>query len=103
MMYDLEYGRVVDSFRAHDDAVSCLVWSLKGKICAHFNVIRFCFEFIFIFYFVGNLLVSGGWDCVVRVWSSLDGFGKGVQKRPLESLKAEFDHDSKITSIALDK
>lgn len=55
---------------------------------------------MFSFVISGNLLVSGGWDGVVRIWSSLDGFRKG-SFRPIQNLKAEFDHDSKITCIAL--
>uniref|UniRef100_A0A1E1WCL3 BEACH domain-containing protein n=1 Tax=Pectinophora gossypiella TaxID=13191 RepID=A0A1E1WCL3_PECGO len=31
-LYDVEYGRVVESFRAHDDSVSCLLWLEKGII-----------------------------------------------------------------------
>lgn len=30
-LYDVEYGRVVESFRAHDDSVSCLLWLEKGR------------------------------------------------------------------------
>ncbi|VVD01443.1 unnamed protein product [Leptidea sinapis] len=29
-LYDVEYGRIVESFRAHDDSVSCLLWLKKG-------------------------------------------------------------------------
>lgn len=69
--YDVEYGRVVESFRAHDDSVSCLQWLEKD-----------------------HLLISGGWDGVVRVWGNVGKTGQA-----LRGLKAEFDHDGKITDI----
>ncbi|CAK1544164.1 unnamed protein product [Leptosia nina] len=71
-LYDVEYGRVIESFRAHDDSVSCLQWLQKDR-----------------------LLVSGGWDCVVRVWAKMGKVGQA-----LKGLKAEFDHDGKITVLA---
>ncbi|XP_041971992.1 protein FAN-like [Aricia agestis] len=71
-LYDVEYGRVMDSFRAHDDSVSCLMWLPQER-----------------------LLVSGGWDAVVRVWGNLGNTGQA-----LRGLKAELDHDGNITTIA---
>ncbi|XP_047545229.1 protein FAN-like [Vanessa atalanta] len=71
-LYDVEYGRVVESFRAHDDSVSCLKWLQKDR-----------------------LLISGGWDGVVRVWGHV-----GTAGQALRGLKAEFDHDGKITIVA---
>ncbi|XP_045767552.1 protein FAN-like [Maniola jurtina] len=71
-LYDVEYGRVVESFRAHDDSVNCLKWLPKER-----------------------LLVSGGWDGVVRVWGSVGRVGQA-----LRGLKAEFDHDGKISTVA---
>ncbi|CAK1602846.1 unnamed protein product [Parnassius mnemosyne] len=70
-LYNVEYGRVVESFRAHDDSVSCLLWLIKER-----------------------LLISGGWDGVVRVWGSVGKIGQA-----LRGLKAEFDHDGKITAV----
>ncbi|XP_068621017.1 protein FAN-like [Battus philenor] len=70
-LYNVEYGRVVESFRAHDDSVSCLLWIDKE----HF-------------------LISGGWDGVVRVWGNVGKIGQA-----LRGLKAEFDHDGKITTV----
>ncbi|XP_072936981.1 protein FAN-like [Epargyreus clarus] len=70
-LYDVEYGRVIESFRAHDDSVSCLLWLQKH-----------------------HYLISGGCDGVVRVWGNI---GKAGQA--LRGLKAEFDHDGKITSM----
>ncbi|XP_047515344.1 protein FAN-like isoform X1 [Pieris napi] len=70
-LYDVEYGRIIESFRAHDDSVSCLQWLEKERY-----------------------LVSGGWDCVVRVWANVGKVGQA-----LKGLKAEFDHDGKITTL----
>ncbi|KAJ2953827.1 hypothetical protein O0L34_g1455 [Tuta absoluta] len=71
-LYDVEYGRVVESFRAHDDSVSCLLWLEKER-----------------------LLISGGWDGVVRVWSNMGRSGQA-----LRGLRAEFDHDGNITAVS---
>lgn len=70
-LYDVEYGRVVESFRAHDDSVSCLTWLHKER-----------------------LLISGGCDGVVRVWGNIGKTGQA-----LRGLKMEFDHDGKITCL----
>ncbi|CAH2067235.1 unnamed protein product, partial [Iphiclides podalirius] len=70
-LYNVEYGRVVESFRAHDDSVSCLLWLTEDR-----------------------LLISGGWDGVVRVWGNVGKTGQA-----LRGLKTEFDHDGKITAI----
>ncbi|XP_052745807.1 protein FAN isoform X2 [Bicyclus anynana] len=71
-LYDVEYGRIVESFRAHDDSVNCLKWLPKE-----------------------HLLISGGWDGVVRVWGNVGKTGQA-----LRGLKAEFDHDGKISTVA---
>lgn len=70
-LYDVEYGRVIESYRAHDDSVSCLLWIPKEK-----------------------LLISGGWDCVVRVWGAVRGTGPAWR-----GLRSEFDHDGKVATI----
>ncbi|KAI8428162.1 hypothetical protein MSG28_002408 [Choristoneura fumiferana] len=70
-LYDVDYGRVVESFRAHDDCVSCLLWLDKER-----------------------LLISGGYDGVVRVWGNAGRTGQA-----LRGLRAEFDHDEKICAI----
>ncbi|XP_013133994.1 PREDICTED: protein FAN-like [Papilio polytes] len=70
-LYNVEYGRVVESFRAHDDSVSCLLWITKE-----------------------HLLISGGWDGVVRVWGNVGKTGQA-----LRGLQAELDHDGKITTL----
>ncbi|XP_026322727.1 protein FAN-like isoform X2 [Hyposmocoma kahamanoa] len=70
-LYDVEYGKIVESFRAHDDSVSCLLWLQKER-----------------------LLISGGWDGVVRVWGNVGRTGQA-----LRGLKAEFDHDGNITAV----
>ncbi|XP_028155819.1 protein FAN-like isoform X2 [Ostrinia furnacalis] len=71
-LYDVEYGKKVESFRAHDDSVSCLLWLQKER-----------------------LLISGGSDGVVRAWGNVGRAGQA-----LRGLKAEFDHDGNITAIA---
>jgi len=49
------------------------------------NLIVFCVE---------RLLISGGWDGVVRVWGNI-----GKSGQALRGLKAEFDHEGKVTSV----
>ncbi|XP_061707525.1 protein FAN-like [Cydia pomonella] len=70
-LYDVDYGRVVESFRAHDDCVSCLLWLEKER-----------------------LLISGGHDGVVRAWGELGRTGQA-----LRGLRAEFDHDGKVCAV----
>ncbi|XP_059049861.1 protein FAN-like [Achroia grisella] len=70
-LYDVEYGRVVESFRAHDDSVSCLLWLDKER-----------------------LLISGGCDGVVRVWGHVGHAGQA-----LRGLRVELDHDVDVTAI----
>lgn len=70
-LYNVEYGCVVDSFRAHDDSVTCLLWLEKERF-----------------------LISGGCDGVVRVWGSVGKLGQA-----LRGLRAEFDHDVKVTCL----
>jgi len=75
MLYNLEFGREMDSVRAHEDAVSCLAWGTKNQV-----------------------LVSGSWDCSVRVWQ---GMADGRRIKPSSSLMAQFDHDAHITCLSL--
>ncbi|XP_063224918.1 protein FAN-like isoform X2 [Bacillus rossius redtenbacheri] len=77
VLYNLEFGRVTDSVRAHEDAVSCLAWGAAKR-----------------------LLASGSWDCSVRVWQ---GVAEGRRLRPATSLLAQLEHDSHITCLALDR
>lgn len=46
-------------------------------------------------YVIERLLISGGSDGVVRVWGNVGRAGQA-----LRGLKAEFDHDGNITTIA---
>ncbi|CAH0404999.1 unnamed protein product [Chilo suppressalis] len=71
-LYDVEYGRKVESFRAHDDSVTCLLW-LENE----------------------RLLISGGADGVVRVWGNVGRAGQA-----LRGLRAEFDHDGSVATLA---
>lgn len=75
ILYNLEFGREMDSVRGHEDAVSCLTWGSKNQV-----------------------LVSGSWDCSVRVWQ---GMADGRRIKPSSSLTAQFDHDAHITCLSL--
>jgi WD40 repeat protein len=75
ILYNLEFGREMDSVRGHEDAVSCLAWGSKNQV-----------------------LVSGSWDCSVRVWK---GMADGRRIKPSSSLMAQFDHDAHITCLSL--
>ncbi|KAL4712825.1 hypothetical protein ACJJTC_011895 [Scirpophaga incertulas] len=70
-LYDVEYGKKLESFRAHDDAVTCLLWLKKE-----------------------SLLISGGSDGVVRVWGDVRRAGPA-----LKGLQAELDHDGNVTML----
>lgn len=54
-VYSVDYGRVVDSALAHDDAISCM--DLRDDI-----------------------LVSGSWDSTLKVWKVLPS---GIDKSPI--------------------
>ncbi|PNF22132.1 hypothetical protein B7P43_G06803 [Cryptotermes secundus] len=75
ILYNMEFGREMDSVRGHEDAVSCLAWGNKNQI-----------------------LVSGSWDCSVRVWQ---GMAEGRRIKPSSSLIAQFDHDAHISCLSV--
>ncbi|KAK7069088.1 hypothetical protein SK128_001880 [Halocaridina rubra] len=92
--YSLQYSHVDPYIEAHNDAVSCMHW-LK------------------------NILVTGAWDCTVKVWrieGGADGilrrkecdntskFGKAGHLNPLcigNAILCEMDHDSMVTCVAV--
>ncbi|XP_043276506.1 protein FAN-like isoform X2 [Venturia canescens] len=74
IFYDVEFGRVIDTLHGHEDAVSCLAWISSSQI-----------------------IVSGSWDCTVKIWRSYDS---GSKIKPAECLIAQLDHEAKV--IALD-
>ena len=72
--YALDAGRVVASWQAHDDAVSCLATTVGPA---------------------GSVLASGSWDSTVKLWTVTDS---DVRRLPL----VEFtDHTAEVKSIAL--
>lgn len=73
IFYDIEFGRVIDILKGHEDAVSCLALSDSRKI-----------------------IISGSWDCTAKVWKS---YSSGTKIKPAECLIAQLDHDSKVTCI----
>nr|CAD7574462.1 unnamed protein product [Timema californicum] len=73
ILYNLEFGRIVDSIRAHEDAVSCLCWTNSTQ-----------------------MLVSGSWDCSIRIWQ---GMAEGKRIKPATALVAQLDHDAHITCL----
>lgn len=74
-MYDIDCCRIIDDFRAHEDSISCLVWSKNG------------------------FLLTGSLDCTVRVWKSPQSHWTQIEL--ITSLKAELEHENKVTSLAL--
>ncbi|XP_053985116.1 protein FAN-like [Hylaeus anthracinus] len=77
IFYDLEFGRVIDTLKGHEDAVSCLVLSSSRQI-----------------------IVSGSWDCTAKVWQC---YISGSKIKPTECLIAQLDHDSKVTCINISR
>eukprot|EP00053_Salpingoeca_punica_P024611 m.13881 g.13881 ORF g.13881 m.13881 type:complete len:966 (-) comp6991_c0_seq1:1490-4387(-) len=72
-VYSVEYGRIVDSWQAHDDAVSALALTRNG------------------------LLISASWDSTIKVWSLSD-----LDGRPKHRLVAELtEHDGEVRCISL--
>lgn len=77
IFYDLEFGKVIYVLLGHDDAVSSLSWSP-----------------------LRNILISGSWDCTIKVWHAYEPGGKcRIQDR----LVAQLDHDSKITCLKISR
>ncbi|XP_015181599.1 PREDICTED: protein FAN-like isoform X1 [Polistes dominula] len=73
IFYDIEFGKTIDTLRAHEDAISCLAWSPSRQI-----------------------VISGSWDCTAKVWQS---YVSGSKIKPSEYFIAQLDHDSKITCM----
>ncbi|XP_068236758.1 protein FAN-like [Palaemon carinicauda] len=92
--YSLQYSHVDPFVEAHNDAISCMEWR-------------------------DNILVTGSWDCTVKVWKleggadgmlrrkekdSVSKYGKAGHLNPLcigNSIVCEMDHDSMVTCVAL--
>ncbi|XP_059474007.1 protein FAN-like isoform X2 [Neocloeon triangulifer] len=76
--YEVEFGRRVELLAAHEDAVTCLQWR-------------------------PGLLVSGSWDCSVRLWRVEDAtLGKHPIRGP-QAYVAELPHENKINSICVQR
>nr|XP_022903280.1 protein FAN-like [Onthophagus taurus] len=70
-IYDLDYGRIMQSVEAHEDAVTCMLWSNKL-----------------------NLLCSGSSDCTIRIWRGFNEYGA---IKPIQCLISQLDHNSEVT------
>ncbi|XP_072024442.1 protein FAN-like [Amphiura filiformis] len=76
-LYSIDYGRVLDTLVAHDDAVSSL-W-LRD-----------------------NLLVTASWDSTVKVWLC-GGLQTSCGGKMEAELLAELDHDTGVTCVDVNK
>eukprot|EP00743_Colponemidia_sp_Colp-15_P007938 GILK01008597.1.p1 GENE.GILK01008597.1~~GILK01008597.1.p1 ORF type:complete len:426 (+),score=94.63 GILK01008597.1:100-1278(+) len=76
-IFALDYGRVVDVFHAHDDAVSCLAISALLSPTDY-------------------TLFTGSWDSTVKMWAVTPS---GISKQPLAQL---YEHDTEVTCLAVD-
>ncbi|RDD47132.1 Protein FAN [Trichoplax sp. H2] len=70
-LYSIEFGSVLDTIEGHCDAVSCL--------CRR-----------------GNVMVSGSWDCTVKIWELSDEGGSQEW-----NLSDEFEEDVEVSCIDL--
>ncbi|XP_015108694.1 protein FAN isoform X1 [Diachasma alloeum] len=77
IFYDVEFGRIIDVLTGHEDAVSSLAWSPSR-----------------------NIIVSGSWDCTIKIWHS---YVSGLKIKLQESLIAQLDHESKITCLSISR
>lgn len=83
VVYDVQFGRVLDKLVAHEDAVSCIG------------------------FFGGDddddsVLVTGSWDCTVRVWRKLPVSAREWKKiRPATALAAELDHETQVVCLTV--
>lgn len=77
IFYDLDFGRIMHTLLAHDDAVSCLAWGNTKQ-----------------------LLASGSWDCSIQLWF---GLTKTCQIKQFQNVFAKFEHDSHVTCLAFNR
>ncbi|XP_060859009.1 protein FAN-like isoform X1 [Metopolophium dirhodum] len=75
IVYDIDCCRITDDFRAHEDSISCLAWSKNG------------------------FLITGSLDCTARIWKAPQAPWTKIEL--ITSLKAELEHENKVTSLAL--
>ncbi|KAK5646659.1 hypothetical protein RI129_005123 [Pyrocoelia pectoralis] len=73
VLYDLDFGKIIQTVIAHEDSVTCLAWGNKSK-----------------------LLASGSSDCTVKIWKSF--FRSNVIK-PMQCLQSQLDHSSQLTCL----
>lgn len=71
-VYSISFGRIVETIPAHDDAVCQLR------------------QF-------GNTLISGGWDCTIKIWKNEKG---SISKTPQWELS---EHDSEVNCVNIDR
>lgn len=75
VVYDVECGRILTELAGHEDAISCVQWDEKRK-----------------------RLISGSWDCTVRVWNAKDSW---TQMKPRNSLVSQLDLDNRIKCMCM--
>uniref|UniRef100_A0A8D8WJ65 Protein FAN n=1 Tax=Cacopsylla melanoneura TaxID=428564 RepID=A0A8D8WJ65_9HEMI len=77
IVYDVECGRILTGLAGHEDAISCVEWDEKRK-----------------------RLISGSWDCTVRVWKPKESW---ANMKPTNSLVSQLDLDNRIKCMAITK
>ncbi|XP_034244704.1 protein FAN-like [Thrips palmi] len=83
VVYDVQFGRVLDKLVAHEDAVSCVGFFSDDDGA-------------------NSVLVTGSWDCTVRVWRRLPVNEKEWKKiKPAISLAAELDHEAQVVCLTV--
>ncbi|XP_031342782.1 protein FAN-like isoform X2 [Photinus pyralis] len=73
VLYDLDFGKVIQTVMAHEDSVTCLAWGNELK-----------------------LLASGSSDCTVKIWRS---FANSDVIKPMQCLESQLDHNSQLTCL----
>jgi factor associated with neutral sphingomyelinase activation len=74
-IYSIEFGHVLESVLAHDDAVSSVYWK-------------------------NDLLLTSSWDSCVKVWKYTPG--SGGKKGPSPLFLAELEHDTEVNCVNID-
>ncbi|XP_050438205.1 protein FAN-like [Adelges cooleyi] len=77
IVYDIDCCRVTDDFRAHEDSITCLALANNGY------------------------LITGSTDCSVRIWET--PLAPWTRLELIESLKAELEHENKVSCVAISK
>lgn len=78
LVYDIDFGKVIDSIRGHEDAVSSVCWGDSTRC-----------------------LVTSSWDCSVKVWRGMYQGSKWHRLKATTLIR--IDRDSRFTCASINR